>query len=171
MTNKQKMTSAEAAKLLRKWNEELAALEERENISREFVATAGEDLEAVRPEYDYAIMQERIRELEGRIRALKHALNLFNAKTLIPEFAMTIDQLLVYIPQLSKKKAKLAQMAAKLPLSREVRYNSNLVEYRYTNYDPEEVRADLEAVSDELAQAQTLLDTVNNTKTFDFAIE
>lgn len=162
------LTSAEAAKLLRKWNEELTALEERENISREFVASSGEDMEMVRPDYDYAETQEKIMELEERIRALKHRLNLFNANTVIPEFDMTIDQLLIYIPQLSKKKAKLAQMAAKLPLSREVRYNSSLVEYRYTNYDPEQVKADLEAVSDELSRAQTLLDTANNTLRFEF---
>lgn len=164
------LTSAEAAKLLRRWNEELTALEEREVLSREFVASAGEDLETVRPDYDYAAVQENIRELEERIRALKHRLNLFNTETVIPEFGMSVDQLLIYIPQLSKKKAKLAQMAGRLPLSREVRYNSPLVEYRYTNYDPEEVRADLEAVSEELSRAQTLLDTLNNTVRFAFEL-
>ena len=168
MSESRKLTSAQAAKLLRKWNEELTALEAREEISREFVATAGEDLDMVRPAYEYREMQEAIRALEEKIRSLKHALNLFNANTLIPELGMTIDQLLIYIPQLSKKKAKLSQMAAKLPLSREVRYNSSLVEYRYANYDPEQVKADCEAVSDELSQAQMLLDAANSTLTFDF---
>ena len=168
MSQIQELTSAQAAKLLRKWNEELTALKDREEISREFVASAGEDLEQVRPDYDYAAVQEAIGSLEGKIRSLKHALNLFNANTEVPGFGMTVDQLLVYIPQLSARKAKLSQMAAKLPLSREVRYNSSLVEYRYTNYDPDEVRADLEAVSDELSRAQTELDTLNNTVIFDF---
>ncbi len=168
MSEKMMLTSAEAAKLLRRWNEELTALEERENVSREFVASTGEDLEMVRPEYDYAEMQAAMGELEEKIRALKHALNLFNTKTVVPEFGMTIDQLLVYMPQLSKRKMKLSQMAAKLPLSREVRYNSNLVEYRYANYDPAQAKADLEAVTDELSKAQTALDTLNNTKRFSF---
>ena len=47
-----KMTSAQAAKLLRQWNESLKALQRREENTKTFLASLGEDLESVRPEYD-----------------------------------------------------------------------------------------------------------------------
>lgn len=46
-----KMTSAQAAKLLRQLKEELSALHLRENNSRCFLASLGEDPESVRPDY------------------------------------------------------------------------------------------------------------------------
>ena len=49
-----KMTSAQAAKELRELNDQHDALLARENKSREFVAAIQEDVEKIRPEYDYA---------------------------------------------------------------------------------------------------------------------
>ena len=53
-SNMTKMTSAQAAKELRKLNDQHDALLARENKSREFVAAIQEDVEKIRPEYDYA---------------------------------------------------------------------------------------------------------------------
>ena len=163
-------TSAEAAKQLRKWNDELSSLDNLENLSKEFVVSVGEDVESVRPAYDYAGIRDEREALEKKIRALKHAVNVFNASHTVPGTDMTVDQLLIRIPQLSARKARLAAMKNMLPKTREVRYNSNLVEYRYVNYDLAAVAADYEAVSDELAKAQTALDTFNNTERFEFEI-
>ena len=49
--------------------------------------------------------------------------------------------------------------------------NSALIDYRYANYDVEAVRAAAEAAADELARAQTALDRVNNTDTFEVLVE
>ncbi len=163
-------TSAEAAKLLRKLNAEYDALLLKEGKSREFLASVGEDVESVRPAYDYAATQEKLGELETKIRRLKHAINVFNATTVIPSFGMTIDEMLVYIPQLTKKKAKLAAMSEMLPKSRaEEPYGrqSSVIDYRYANYDIDAVTADLAAVSDELASAQLALDAVNHQASFE----
>ena len=46
-------TSAEAAKLLRRLNEERDALELSERRRKVFTASLGEDPESMRPEYDY----------------------------------------------------------------------------------------------------------------------
>ena len=105
-----KMTSAQAAKLLRQLNEELRTLQKRENNTRSFCASLGEDVESVRPEYDYAAMQEAQSQVETKIRHLKHALNCFNASTVIPEFNMTIDEMLIYLPQLTRRMEKLSAM-------------------------------------------------------------
>lgn len=158
-------TSAEAAKLLRKLNEEVDVLETLEEKGREFNAVLEEDIESVRPVYDYTDTQERLEELQKRIRSVKHALNCFNATTEVPGFGMTIDQILIYIPQLSKQKHKLASMSNRLPKERVRVYGSSqqVIDYRYINYDLDAVKADYEKVSDELARAQTALDLVNTT--------
>lgn len=162
-----RMTSAEAAKLLRKLNEELDNVLLMEQQSREFSAALGEDVESVRPAYDYAQVQDQIEALEVRIRQVKHAVSSFNLAQEVPGFeGMTIDQMLVYIPQLNRRKAKLALMQQRLPKQRErVSYGggSQIIDYSYANYDLEAVRADYEKVSEELSRAQTALDVVNTT--------
>lgn len=162
-----RMTSAEAAKLLRKLNEELDNVLLMEEQSREFSAALGEDVESVRPAYDYAQVQEQIEELEVRIRQVKHAVSSFNLAQEVPGFdGMTIDQMLVYIPQLNRRKVKLFRMQQRLPKQRErVSYGggSQVIDYSYANYDLEAVKADYEKVSEELSRAQTALDLVNTT--------
>ena len=121
-----KMTSAQAAKLLRQWNESLKALQRREENTKTFLASLGEDLESVRPEYDYAAMQAEQAAIEANIRKLKHTLNVFNKTTVIPEFEMTIDQMLIYLPQLTNRLEKLSRMKELLPKQREnALYNRN----------------------------------------------
>ena len=152
-------TSAQAAKLLRRLNDEYAAMLEREVLN----------VDAVRPAYSYADAQAAQRDLEEKIRKLKHALNLFNATHVIPEFGITIDEMLVYIPQLTKRKSKLAEMKSKLPKYRvaELGRISNIIDYTYLNYDLSEVEADYARVSDELANAQLALDAINNRDTLE----
>lgn len=161
-----KYTCAEAAKILRRLNEEHDAIESREGRTSVFIAAIEEDIESVRPEYQYAETQARLAELEKQVRAVKHAINLFNQTTQVPGFNMTVDQMLVYIPQLSEKKARLQTMASRLPKERVNSYGSSartIVEYKYANYNIADAEADLSAVTDELARAQTALDVVNNT--------
>ena len=165
-----KYTSAEAAKLLRRLNEEHEALLMLESQSNQFVAAVSEDIESVRPEYDLSSVQARLARLEAQIRKVKHALNIFNSTHEVPGFGMTIDQMLVYIPQLSQRRMKLRGMAGALPKAR-VRgrsaVNSAVIEYIYTNYSVEEAKALADEASDELARAQTALDKVNSTETME----
>ena len=166
-------TSAEAAKLLKKINEELDVLREREMKSAVFTAAVGEDIESVRPKYDYAETAEKLEALEAKVRYLKVRMHEFNLKTYIPELGMTIDEALVWIPQLSERKRKLTGMAARLPKERTqaAGYGSKtIIEYDYANYDIEKAGADLAAVTDLLAKAQGALDRVNSTATLELDI-
>ncbi len=162
-----KATSAEAAKLLRRLNEEHQALLLLEERSRQYVAAVSEDPESVRPAYDFAAVQKQLSELEGKIRRVKHALNVFNSTHTVPGFDMTVDQMLVYIPQLSQRKMKLQSMATVLPKVRDTSAyakNSALIDYRYANYDVAAAAQAAAAAADELARAQTALDTLNNSE-------
>ena len=163
-----KYTSAEAAKLLRGLNEELSAVVNAETASREFVAAISEDVESVRPKYDFAQTQSELERLRKEVRKVKHAINVFNTTTILPGFDMTIDEALVYIPQLSMQKSTLANMRNRLAKTREYsRMGGNIIEYRYANYDVEAADAEFKRVSDLLAKAQTALDVVNNSVKFE----
>ena len=169
-----KYTSAEANKLLRKLTEEKYYLLTMEEKSSTFQAALGEDPESVRPEYDYRAVRAAVDELNRKIRTVKHAVSRFNLEHMVPGFDMTVDQMLVYIPQLTAKKEKLSEMKDRLPKQRDTKSTygraATIIGYIYTNYDIKEVRADFDAVSDELSRAQTALDVLNNTETMEIDI-
>ena len=165
-------TSVEANKLLKKLNDEYTALLDKETRSRDFRAAMGEDVASVRPAYDYVETQARLAALEEKIRRLKHTINCFNTMHFIDGFDMTIDEMLVYIPQLTRRKNKLLEMKSRLPKERvEEQYGrqSNIIDYRYANYDIALVEADYEKAADELSRAQLALDAVNGRETFELS--
>ena len=163
-----KYTSAEAGKLLKKLNDEHASILLREENGKEFLAAVGEDIESVRPGYDFATTQVALNEIETKIRKVKHALNVFNSTTVIPEFGMTIDEMLVYIPQLTLRKDKLARMKDRLPKVREqTRVNSSILDYRYLNYGVDKAAAEYDKISDTLSKAQNALDAANMNQTLE----
>ena len=102
---------------------------------------------------------------------VKHAINGFNVSHEVQGFDMTIDQMLVYIPQLTSKKKKLSNMKSRLPKQREMAggfgHTGSIIDYCYANYNIGKAEADYAAVSDELARAQTALDAVNSTETME----
>lgn len=167
-------TSSEANKLLRKLNEELAALLDMEEQSSTFRAAIEEDLESVRPKYDYKETQESLDELNRKIRTVRHAIHDFNLSHMVPGFDMTIDQILIYIPQLTARKQKLLRMKSRLPKQREIGSgfgrSASIIDYSYANYDIKAVEADYISVADELSRAQTALDVLNNTETMEIEI-
>lgn len=166
-----KYNSAQAAKLLSKLQQDFDQLAVFEANAKTFLASVGEDPESVRPEYDYKATKKELDALSAKIRKVKHAINAFNTTTVVPEFGITIDELLVYIPQLSAKKAKLRDMADTLPKTRENNYGkSNIIDYRFANYDIKQVKKDLDAVTEELSKAQLALDTINHSVEFDIVL-
>ena len=165
-----KCTSAEANKFLKKLNDNYQAVLNEEAQSSTFLAAMGEDVQSVRPEYDYFETQAKLRELEEKIMTVKHAINLFNTTHCPAGFDMTIDKALIYLPLLSEKVKKLGEMKARLPKSREMhdRFSGmgNIVDYRIINYDRTAAAEDYESAFDELMSLQTALDTVNSTEKF-----
>lgn len=166
-----KYTSAEANKLLKALETKRNSLLSIEEKSANFVISVGEDVEEVRPEYDFRKAQEEVAELNGKIRAVKHAINVFNTTHTVPGFDdMTIDQVLIYLPQLTAQVAKLRMMAEALPRERKENFRSNLVEYNIANYDPKEAAAEYERAQNELSSLQLALDAVNAGETMEIEI-
>lgn len=154
-------TSAEANKLLKKLNDELSALNRKEQISCTYIEATTEEHNP--PEYDFRDTQNKILEVEKKIAAVKHAINAFNVSHVVPGFDRTIDEMLIYIPQLTAKKAKFERMMSVLPKTR-LSSSSNFIEYRYANYDIADAVSEYNAVSNVLSKAQLALDQLNNTE-------
>lgn len=167
------LTSAEASKMLKKILEEKSLILANERQSCVFNAALGEDVESVRPAYDYAAAQAALESCNRRIRLLKHAINRFNAAQTVGDTGMTIDQALVYIPQLTEMRGRLFEMQNRLPKQRTSvgGIGSNtVIDYRYTNYPVEAAKRDYTRVSDELRRVQTALDVVNTTVTMEIEL-
>lgn len=161
------MTSAEANKRLRQLQDKKKDLVEAERKNAWFVAATTENAEEVRENYDfdYSYDVPEIDRIDNEIRELKHNINKFNVSCMVPEFGMTIDQILIYLPQLKEKQRRLGKMAEHLPKQRVAdRYGrtNTLIEYEYANYDVKKAKEDYEKISKLVADAQLALDRVNN---------
>ena len=158
-----KYSSQKLGKMLKQIEEELRSLLLQEESAKEFCATIGEDVESVRPDYDFIKTQQLKEQLNAKIRKIKHALNEFNVSTVVQEFDMTVDQMLVYIPQLYTQKNFLAGLKDKLPKSRVVdrMRTLNMVDYCYLNYSVADATAKYNEVSAALSEAQMALDKLN----------
>ena len=160
-----KCTSAEAAKMIRQLNEELGIILQKESASKVFLAAVGEDIEELRPAYDYRKTQEEIAQIRKKIRTIKHALNQFNISQKVGD--MTIDEVLVYLPQLQTQRDKLSNMVGRQPKRRAQSMGfgkmSSIIDYEYANYDIELAEEDYKKVCEKIGRIQAALDVVNST--------
>ena len=168
-------TSAEANKILKKLLEEKVQIEREESQRSSFVCATIENPEDIRPEYDFNETFSNVSIINKKIRTIKHALNIFNSTHIVPGFDMTVDELLVYMPQLTAMKDKLSRMSQKPEKARRgYGYGekpTNFIEYEYANYDVKEVAKVFTVTSDELMNAQIALDKLNTTETLEFDID
>lgn len=156
-------TSSEANKLLKQTQEELDNLYAYENRASVFHAALGENVDDVRPEFDLAFYNQQVMDLYKRIREIKHAISRFNLTTELPSFpGLTVDQALIYMPQLFARVGQLKTMMSYLPKSRSA-ITPNVIDYTITNYDPAQAKAMYDEAYHTLMRLQTDLDIVNNT--------
>ena len=160
------MTSAELNKELKKLYSERSQILDRESMTSVFVAATTEDVEEIRPEYDLPATNEALLKIEKEIRRIKHRLNIFNSSYVVEELGMTIDEILIYLPQQHLRVCTLERMAKRLPKQRcsdQYGARMNLIEYEYTNYDQADAQRLYEAACEDLARTQIALDRVNTT--------
>lgn len=170
-------TSSEANKLLKSYNKELAAYTNLAQKTAVFIAAVFEDKEAVRPVYDFKTVADRINWLQTRIRKIKHAINVFNTTTQVEidgEETLTVDEVLVLLPQLNSNLERLANMKNRLPMARKAMgYSSgnNQIEYEYTNYNIEDAVKAYHETELRITRIQLALDTINNFKKFEINLD
>lgn len=170
----QKITSAYANKMLRSLEEDKAFWVNKEAASSTYVAAVNE--EPVIPEYDYMAVANTIDEIDQKIIAIKHALNLTNAtaKVQVGDQEMSIDSILIRMAQLNKRKAVLDEMRKRLPKTRvyggSFGASGSVPEYQYINYDLELIRQEYERVSNMIMEMQIALDRYNQTVLFEVDI-
>ena len=159
------MTAAEAMKQLKQLQLKRKQILDEENETSKFIAAVTEDIDAVRPEYNFQFTKMDLDVVENNIRYLKHQLNVFNSTYMIPELGMTIDQVLVTMPMLSEEVNKLRKMSGAIEKKRCQVYGGRtaVIEYEYTNYDRNEVREEYEKESKRLSDMQIALDKANTT--------
>jgi hypothetical protein len=88
---------------------------------------------------------------------------------------MTVDQILVRMAQLNRRRATLDTMRKQEPKKRlatsSYMARKNSPEYCYINYDLDVVKADYERIDAEIAEMQIALDKYNQTVEFDVEVE
>lgn len=164
-------TSAEANKLLKALELRRNTIKKKEEKAASFQAASNENIEELRPEYDFAKVQEELSSLNAKIREVKHAINVFNVSHTLPGYdGLTIDRALVYLPQLSEESRKLSVMASALPRERIESFRSMIVDYSIANYDIDEAEKAYEDVSERLTSLQLALDRANTTETMEIDV-
>ena len=159
-------TSSEANKLIRTLRTQEVSL--RNGTSRVATYTVGLNEEVVKPDYDFIETEKEIEEIQRKIRKIKHAINIFNLSTKVDGLNMSIDELLVALPQWTDKLGTYTRMKNRLAKTRKS-YNGN-VEYECINYDLKEVEEAYNALSQKITDAQTKLDLINNTQRFEIDV-
>ena len=158
-----KVSPIEVTNRINALKEELKDLEEYEKKSSSFFVNLGQDKESLRPSYDFEETQKRYLELTQEIIKLKHTLNIFNTSTIVPDFNMTVDQMLVYLPMLRERKQTLQKMKDEPMCGHSSSITYRGVRYTYSNYSVKQVTEDYRRIADEYAKAHTALDLVNAT--------
>jgi len=163
-----KLTSAAANKWIKTLEDEKAFCIAQETSSSVYVLSDNEPED--KPEYDYNKVHQQIMQIDSKIRKIRHAVNVFNITTILPELGLTIDEALVKMAQLNKRKDHLDMMRRRLPKERVNSFgsfNKSVIEYQYVNYDLEQVKMDYQAISDEIMQIQLAIDICNQTIMFE----
>jgi hypothetical protein len=167
------MTSAYANKVLKKLNDDKEYYCRKE--AEGYVYIAALDEEPVIPEYNYEEVSAAIDEIDSKIVKIKHAINLanLNSKVQVGDKTMSVDEILVRMAQLSKRRATLDSMRKQEPKKRlatsSYMARKTAPEYCYINYDLDVVKADYERIDAEIAEMQIALDKHN--QTFEFEVE
>ena len=160
-------SASEVNKAIKKIDEDISYLEAKERQNYRFKASTAENVEDVRPDYNYFETRAELEKLNAKKRYLKHQINVFNTTKEIEGFNATIDEVLVWLPYLTTQRDKLWRMMSLPAKTRCNSYGSGMsaiIDYEYLNYSPEDVEADYNALRDKITLMQQNLDKINMEK-------
>ena len=151
------MTINEIGKKIGDLKTERERLIEKDKKLRVFRASEFEDLEKLRPDYDYVGLQSELDGVEKEIRNLTaKAISILTTQKVNEFHDMTVLDLLLYLRDLKEKEERLYEMTTHLERERHV--SSHLLEYEHINYDISKVEEDLRKTREELKKVRTFFD-------------
>lgn len=112
--------------------------------------------------YDYAQTRKKIREIDKRVRSIKHALAVANCKINVDAFDVTIGEALVLLAQLRAEESQLDDLTDRNQLSRRITQNG-VIEFTECVYDLETVENDLAELRKKISALQIAIDRANLT--------
>lgn len=160
-----RVTSAEANKILKQLKNNKDVLKTDEHLLFTYKAAVGENADELKPDYNFRETQDAIMALDDSIMKLKHAINVFNATTEVID-GMTIDQVLIKLPQLTERAERLRIMSSQ-PKKQRYTISGNIIDYIYTAYDPDDVLDEYNVLLGYIDKIQLALDKVNTSVEFD----
>lgn len=160
------ITSDGAKKLLDTLEKEKSMLYNEISDLATFIVATTESVDELRPEFDLEDCLQKLDEIDRKVLIIRHARNIFNTTTKLAS-GLTIDQALVKLAQLNNRLGKYDNLASKQPKSRVSSYNSQVIEYRYTNYDISAAKERYKTLTEEIHKLQEELNVVNATVVFE----
>ena len=123
--------------------------------------------EELRPEFDFTATVDGIRSIDEKIRKIKHARNVFNTTTVLPEEKMTVDEALVLMATLNNNYGYFADLGNRQPKTRNRTQYKGEIEYTYTNYNIGEAKKLAKDMYERILEIQSKLNLVNSTYNFE----
>lgn len=151
---------AQAMKKVKELEAEKEQLIEYENRYCRISYKEGE--EKIKSDYDYILLHDEIRDIDGRILYIKHKLAKANCSVSVEPFGYTVGEALVYLAQLQNAKAQAERLAGQKQTERRITYNG-VVEYTECAYDVNDAKKELRKLRDTIASLQIAIDRANLT--------
>lgn len=148
-------TISEMEKELEKYKERNRVLASIEEYNSTYDMCNGEDVDIVRPKYDYEKTQKELKENIEVIMCIKYAIDNALSTFTVPEYNMTLDELKMYIEYLDKRISRLYSLKMRSFFNRSM--YDGIIEYEYRNFDIEEVEKDYDDATLELRRAKDTL--------------
>ena len=148
-------TISEMEKELEQYKEKNKLLASIEEYNSTYDMCNGEDVDIVRPKYDYEKTQKELKENIEVIMYIKYAIDNALSTFTVPEYNMTLDELKMYIEYLDKRISRLYSLKMRSFFNRSMR--DGIIEYEYRNFDIEEVEKDYDDATLELRRAKDTL--------------
>ena len=148
-------TISEMEKELEKYKERNRLLASIEEYNSTYDMCNGEDVDIVRPKYDYEKTQKELKENIEVIMCIKYAIDNALSTFTVPEYNMTLDELKMYIEYLDKRVNRLYSLKRCSFFNRYM--DEGIIEYEYRNFDIEEVEKDYDDATLELRRAKDTL--------------
>ena len=162
-----KITPDEAQKLIHSLEEDRKQMVDKMKKLATFVVGISEgDPEKLRPEFNFSETVHEIEKMDERMRKIKHARNIFNTTTFLPDEKITIDEALILMSVLNKNYGYYLELGNRQPKEREHRFREE-IEYSYVNYDVLEAKQYGKDMYERILEIQAKLNLVNSTCTFE----